>query len=249
MNDDKLARVRKLLAQADSVAGTPEADVFNAKAFDLIARYGLDETQARMQDTTGPTPVERYEFTPTGSYQRQQGFLFYVLAKALHCAAIGTTGGFVVFGTATNLDRLKLLFASLQVQMFSGAATVGRGTGGATRRARLSWMYGFAESVGDRLGVAERAAADDVTGAELVHLDDARRPPFRPHRRGHRRHRQQADDCPPRPHRIAGDWTTPISAGGAPRTRGVHHQSPHHCRGSRMKAAGPGSLPGPAVCA
>lgn len=175
MNDDKLARVRKLLAQADSVAGTHEADVFNTKAFDLIARYGLDETQARMRETTGPAPVERYEFAVEGTYQLQQAFLFQVLAKAVHCAPIRSGELQIVYGSAANIERLKLLFATLRMQMFSGAEKITGRAGTTTRRARLSWMVGFAESVSDRLGAAERAAVEDTIGADLVHVSDAHR--------------------------------------------------------------------------
>ena len=45
MYDDKLARIRKLLAQAeDPAATTAEAEAFNAKAAELMARHGVDAT-------------------------------------------------------------------------------------------------------------------------------------------------------------------------------------------------------------
>ena len=43
MYDDKLARIRKLLAQAEDPAATAaEAEAFNAKAAELMARHGVD---------------------------------------------------------------------------------------------------------------------------------------------------------------------------------------------------------------
>ncbi|MBB1017047.1 DUF2786 domain-containing protein, partial [Dietzia sp. DQ11-71] len=36
-------RVRKLFAKAESVAGTPEAEVLLERAYALLAKYGVDE--------------------------------------------------------------------------------------------------------------------------------------------------------------------------------------------------------------
>jgi len=41
-------KVGKLLRQAEDVAGTPEEQVFLAKAFELMAKYGIDESEARV---------------------------------------------------------------------------------------------------------------------------------------------------------------------------------------------------------
>lgn len=43
-NFEKLkSKVAKLLRQAEDVAGTPEEAVFQAKAFELMAKYGIDQ--------------------------------------------------------------------------------------------------------------------------------------------------------------------------------------------------------------
>ena len=42
--DDLKSRVQKLLNQAADREGTPEGDTFYEKAFDLMARYGFDES-------------------------------------------------------------------------------------------------------------------------------------------------------------------------------------------------------------
>ncbi|MEI2714004.1 MAG: DUF2786 domain-containing protein [Nocardioides sp.] len=50
-DDNRLARIRKLLAQAEDPACTPaEAEAFTAKAADLMARYGIDEALLAQSD-------------------------------------------------------------------------------------------------------------------------------------------------------------------------------------------------------
>ena len=41
--DKALDRIRKLFAKAESVAGTPEAEVLLERAYALLAKYGVDE--------------------------------------------------------------------------------------------------------------------------------------------------------------------------------------------------------------
>ena len=43
MGIDKLDTVRKLLAKADGAATPAEAEVYTAKAVELMARHGIDE--------------------------------------------------------------------------------------------------------------------------------------------------------------------------------------------------------------
>ncbi|WP_280276601.1 DUF2786 domain-containing protein [Nocardia wallacei] len=177
---DMLDKVRKLLAKAESVAGTPEADVLNAKAFELIAKYGIDETAARANAGEGPAPIEMVRFSLNGQYLREQAFLFQILAAALHCEPmmLNDYSLQVAYGTAGHIERLRVLFATLAPQMLAGAARQ-RPTRYATvgvKAFRMSWMRGFYTEIGARLREAEStAAAESGTGTELVLLDDAKR--------------------------------------------------------------------------
>lgn len=81
--EDKIKqRVQKLLNQARDREGTPEGDVFYARAFELMAQYGYEQ-----RDIDGPEPSEvgqrAYEFT--GSYTEMQANLLLTIAAALHC--------------------------------------------------------------------------------------------------------------------------------------------------------------------
>ncbi|MHC6214697.1 DUF2786 domain-containing protein [Rhodococcus ruber] len=57
------ARVEKLLIQAASVAGSPEAEAFTDKAMTLIAEYGITEVDRQMS-ADGPGTIT--EGSPRG---------------------------------------------------------------------------------------------------------------------------------------------------------------------------------------
>lgn len=46
MREDIRRRVAKLIAQAESVAGTPEADAFTEKAMAMLTTHGIKEFEA-----------------------------------------------------------------------------------------------------------------------------------------------------------------------------------------------------------
>jgi hypothetical protein len=177
-----LDKVRKLFAKAESVAGTPEADIFNAKAYDLIAKYGVDETAARERAGEGPAPIVTVDITLTGPYITQQRGLLQSIAKSLHCAPLWMsrkTGPDrdIIVGTSNHTDRVQVLFSMLMPQMLAGAAKV-RPHAGSTvgvKPYRRSWMLGFLNEVDTRLGAAEKSAADEQPGTGLVLLSDAKR--------------------------------------------------------------------------
>jgi hypothetical protein len=180
---DMLDKVRKLFAKAESVAGTPEADTFNAKAYALISKYGIDETAARERAGEGPAPIITIELTLSGAYITQQRYLLQALATALHCAPVyikdrtfGTTRDFVT-GTANHTDRVQVLFSMLMPQMLVGAGNVRppAGSRASTATYRRSWMTGFLKTVETRLAGAEAAAAEEQPGTGLVLLTDAKR--------------------------------------------------------------------------
>src|SRR5690349_14609911 len=60
MSDDKmLVRVRRLLSKAEGATTESERDAYNAKAAELIARYGIEEALLAAAEATGARPADR----------------------------------------------------------------------------------------------------------------------------------------------------------------------------------------------
>lgn len=182
--DEMLEKVRKLLAKAESVAGTPEADTFTQKALDLIAKYGIDETEALRTADSGPAPIVTIEIKLAGKFIPQQRVLLQRLAKALHCAPIwvssqldSETDREFVIGTELHTDRVRVLFSMLLPQLLAGAKRTRppEHVRTSTVSWRRSWIIGFVRAVSERLEASETTAANDAPGTGLVLVDDARR--------------------------------------------------------------------------
>jgi hypothetical protein len=189
MYDDKLARIRKLLAQAeDPAATTAEAEAFNAKAAELMARHGVDAALLAAGDP-GREVVGDVTVELLAPYAYEKGTLGAAVARGLRCSAVlrkrrgggETAQSLHLFGHTTDLVLAEMLLTSLMVQ----------GTGELTRRPvppgehpaayRRTWWLGFASAIGRRLQHAEAAAARESesefaaagTSAALVLADRA----------------------------------------------------------------------------
>lgn len=189
MYDDKLARIRKLLAQAEDPAATPaEAEAFNAKAAELMARHGVDAALLAASDP-GREVVGDLTVELLAPYAHEKASLGAAVARGLRCSAVlrqrwtdeGKAYSLHLFGHTSDLVLAEMLLTSLMVQ----------GTGELTRRPvprgehraayRRTWWLGFAAAVGQRLQEAEARAARDAesdfaaagTSAALVLADRA----------------------------------------------------------------------------
>lgn len=122
-------RIAKLLRQADSVAGTPEADAFNQRAFELLARYKVSESDVRaaMDDSFGDGTVGvELNFGGPRAYPAMR--LFARVAHASHCRTVysdlpGPPRVIVVdvFGRPSDIDRARFLQDCLEPQMLTEA--------------------------------------------------------------------------------------------------------------------------------
>lgn len=175
-------KIRKLLAQsADRSVGDAEAELFRAKAFELMAREGLEEADIGEEDTGSEVGMFRVDMRMT--YGHEYGTAFSRVAAALHCSY--TYGKFdraaVIFGRRKHLDRLEFLWPLL-VQICTTHMLAMRGYDSAsTRRKRMSFLYAFMTSVATRLNeteysvAAERErerAAGDGTSSALAFTSD-----------------------------------------------------------------------------
>ncbi|MEH1164688.1 DUF2786 domain-containing protein [Micromonospora sp. CPCC 205539] len=163
MSEAMLSKVRKLLAQAEDPACTPaESAAFTAKATELIARYGVDRALLAARDPA-TDPVGDRVLDIVAPYARDKVGLLAAVADPLRCRCVrrqqGSGFALHLFGFASDLERVDLLFTSLLVQAAHGLAGTVVPVGEHPAAFRRSWLAGFAEVIGGRLWAAETAAA------------------------------------------------------------------------------------------
>ena len=171
MGSDKLDTVRKLLAKADAAATPAEAEVYTAKAIELMARHGIDEALLaaaaphRDEVATCRIPV-------ADPYSAGKARLLAWTASALRCRAVlhetggGRVAAVTVLGFASDRARVELLYTSLLLQASSQLARQRPAWAGESVAAyRRSWLHGFAVRVHQRLVEAEARAAESAAAA------------------------------------------------------------------------------------
>lgn len=163
-----LAKVRKLLAKAEDPATTPEeAELYTAKAADLMAAYGIDRALLALADPSLDVVGDLVVPLPR-PYAADKADLLGAVALALGCRAVRRTRpvdgtpelSLHLFGHRSDLQRVEILFTSLLVQALHALARTPVPAGEHPAAFRRSWLSGFSLAVGRRLDDAERAAAD-----------------------------------------------------------------------------------------
>lgn len=168
-----LSKVRKLLAQAEDPSCTPaESAAFTAKATELIARYGVDRALLAARDPA-TDPVGDRVVDVVAPYARDKVGLLAAVADPLRCRCVrrrqGAGFAMHLFGFASDLERVELLFTSLLVQAAHGLAGTPVPANEQPAAFRRTWLAGFAHVVADRLRAAEAGAVVE-SGAPSVAL-------------------------------------------------------------------------------
>lgn len=179
-------RVAKLLRQAEDVAGTPEEAVFQAKAFELMAKYGIEQSQveaARAGLDVAPDAI-RKAFRVEGKYQSAQMVLLTSIARALHCSTVyenaWSSGQKIlavhIFGMERHIERVEMLWKILQPQMMRQVDVVRPLYRDNVKSYRRAWIAGFGSTIGARLNEQETKAVESAGGGALVlYRGDAQR--------------------------------------------------------------------------
>lgn len=156
-----IERVRKLLAKAERSDHPHEAEVFAAKAAELIAAHRISPAALAAAREAGAlgcrdVPLGR------GAYVRARLRLLTEIATVHDADVVFRSGPHgmtaTVLGFHDDLDAVAVLFDSLHRQAASQMAR-GRGrTPASTQRWRRAFLFGFGERVGELLRVARRDA-------------------------------------------------------------------------------------------
>lgn len=171
--DPVLTKIRKLLAKAeDSAATAEEAEIYNAKASELMAAYGIDRALLAAADPDSDIVGDRVVVLEA-PYARDKASLLSGIAQQMRCRSVLRTrypGGakelsLHLFGYDSDLLRADLLYTSLLVQASIGMVRAPVPFGESVAAFRRSWLAGFTHAVVNRLAAAEKQAADDAEAA------------------------------------------------------------------------------------
>jgi len=170
--DEVAEKVRKLLAQAEDPAATPEeAQTFTVKAQQLMTKYSID--LAMVTDSVAPDQVVARSWTIESPYAVHKVSLVNAVARANDCRAIYAElpGGrklIEVVGHPSDLEWVETLSRSLEVQLAAAlaAAMVTRPPGVHGRTFAVGFVQGFASEVARRL---HQARQDAVATAAADH--------------------------------------------------------------------------------
>jgi hypothetical protein len=162
-------RVRKLMDKAAATTNPHEAEAFSRKAAELISRHRIDPERLRARAGTDlrvrSIPLGR------GAYVRARLALLTAIAESQDVRVLfsSTPAGMEAHaaGFADDLDAVETLYHSLHTQASAQMAAVRRSTPAATQRYRRSFLFGYADRIGQLL-VESRAKVEADAGAHDV---------------------------------------------------------------------------------
>jgi hypothetical protein len=173
-----IRRIQKLLDKAARTANPHEADAFAAKAARLVAENRIDPDRLQQPGASGDELVLHDVALGRGAYVRARLALLMAVAVANDVRVVfrSTPTGTIAHaaGFRSDVDVVEVMYHSLHQQAASHMASIRRGTGAATQRFRRSFLFGFADRVGEILAesrAATEAAAPQATlGATALAL-------------------------------------------------------------------------------
>lgn len=164
-----LAKIRGLLAKAESTQFDEEADAFFAKAQELMSKYSLERGALETPPDGPRVRTGGRRLWLENPYLGAKSMLVGTVAKANRCRAVlQEDPGFVtVLGEETDLELVEVLTTSLLVQAGKAMLAAGRrvdhtGTS-RTRSFRQAFLVSYAGRIGERLNEAAQRAEAEVT--------------------------------------------------------------------------------------
>ncbi|MDX3525104.1 DUF2786 domain-containing protein [Streptomyces sp. ID05-39B] len=168
----KLAKIKALLAKAEDPASSPEeAEAYFGRAADLMAKYGIDQALlAEAQPSTDEITSQSFDIK--GKYVPDRAALLFSITHALGAQNVYWTltdsadgkryRKIEVYAHRSTLDRIEMLFSTLQLQALNGMKKARPQYGESLTAYRKSWMAGFSSVVRKRLAQAEETAIQEA---------------------------------------------------------------------------------------
>jgi len=156
-----LARVRGLLAKAESSGFPEEAEACLAKAQALMTRHSLDRMVVESR-VGGPGVLDGRRLWLDDPYLQAKAILAGVVASANRCRAVVSAElGFVTLvGRPGDLDATELLFTTLLVHATDRMTAVAKEAASGARARRPSFRRSFLVAYANRIGSRLQEAAD-----------------------------------------------------------------------------------------
>ncbi|GAB3710294.1 DUF2786 domain-containing protein [Nocardiopsis nanhaiensis] len=182
VDQNRLQRVRALLAKAESTEFPQEAEALTARAQEMMARHSIDLALVAA-DPDEPEAAAARRLPVDSPYDEHRAVLLNEVAEANHCRAVWhrELGLSTVMGFPGDVEAVDLLYTSLLVQADAAMRVSGsardRSGRGAKKTFRSSFMSAFAVRVGERLTESARTTEEAVaaeTGTDLVPVFAAR---------------------------------------------------------------------------
>lgn len=167
-----LARVRGLLAKAESTEFPEEAEALSAKAQELMNRHAFERALLDA-DTHQQHSVTSIRLWLDGPYLDPKSSLVSAIARANRCRAVFYPDqGFVALvGAELDLEISELLATSLLVQATRAMVAAGTDRYGGTSRTRSfrrAFLLAYAGRIGERLAEATERAHDPADDPRLL---------------------------------------------------------------------------------
>lgn len=180
-----LARVRALLAKAESTNYEAEADTFTAGAQALMARHSIDAAmlaeQERREAGESADGTDAIRIGVDRPYEKPKAWLLSIVADANRCRSVWSEplGFATVVGFPADLQATETIFTSLLVQSaqamhLQGSRSTPWGSS-RTRSFRHSFLMSYAERIGERLTQVieeETRAAQERQDAQAESVED-----------------------------------------------------------------------------
>jgi hypothetical protein len=171
VDEKMLARVRALLAKAESTAYPEEAEALSAKAQELMSRYSFEQA---LVDAGRRGQGSARRFWLDEPYLSAKSSLVSAVASANRCRAVAyeKLGFLAVVGHEVDLDIVELLATSLLVQATDAMLAAGKHTThtgqSRTRSFRHAFLLSYAARIGERLSEADRVTSEQVADERLL---------------------------------------------------------------------------------
>jgi hypothetical protein len=168
-----LARVRGLLAKAESTEFAEEAEALSAKAQELMNRHAVERAMLDADEHVPQVATARRIWLDS-PYLAAKAQLVGVVAEANRCrAVIHEKIGFVaLMGDEMDLEITELLATSLLLQATRALVAAGRAGQSRIRSYRQSFLVAYAHRIGERLAAVTESALSEPDDRLLPVLVD-----------------------------------------------------------------------------